>query len=54
MIINILTGLEKRMENFRETLNTEIKRNTSEIKNTINENKNTLNGINSRLEETGK
>lgn len=54
MIINILTGLEKRMENFRETPNTEIKSNTSEIKNTINENKNTLNGINSRLEETGK
>lgn len=54
MIINILTGLEKRVEDISEALNTDIKKNTSEMKSTINESKNTLNGINSRLEETGK
>lgn len=37
MIINILTGLEKRVENISETLNNEIKKNQSEMKNTINE-----------------
>ena len=51
MIIKILTGLEKRVEDISKTLNTEIKKKQSEIKNTINEIKNTLDGINSRLEE---
>ena len=37
MIIKILIGLEKRVEDISETLNTEIKKNQSEIKNTTNE-----------------
>jgi len=36
MIIKIVTGLENRMEDVNETLNTEIKNNI-EIKNSINE-----------------
>ena len=37
MIIKILTGLEKRVEDISETLNKEIKKkNQSEMKNTIN------------------
>jgi len=35
MVIKILTGFEKRVENISETLNTEIKKN--QMKNTINE-----------------
>ena len=34
MIIKILMGLEKRVEDFNEILNKEIKRNQSEMKNT--------------------
>ena len=51
MIIKILTGLEKRVEDISETLNKEIKNNISEMKNSINEIKNTLGGINGRLQE---
>ena len=42
MIINILTGLEKRVGDITETL-TETKR-TNQVNNTINEIKNTLDG----------
>jgi len=57
MIIKIVTGLEERVEDFSETLNTlnkeieNIKKNKSEMKNSVNEIKNTLEGINSRLKE---
>ena len=51
MIIKILTGLEKRVEDISEIPNKEIKKKQQEMKNTINEIKNTLDGINSRLEE---
>ena len=38
MIIKVLRGLEKSMEDISETLNYEIKKNNqSEMKNTINE-----------------
>ena len=55
MVIKILTGLEKRMEDPNKTLNKErenIKKNQSEMKNSITEIKNTQDGINSRLGET--
>ena len=42
MIIKILTGLEKRVEDISETLNKEIKKNKSEMEETKNETKNTL------------
>ena len=48
IIVKILTGLGKRIENMSDILNKEIKKNQSEM-NTINEIKNTLDGINSRL-----
>ena len=54
MIIRILTGLEKRMEDISETLSTEIKelkKNQSEMKNTTNEIGNRFDAMNSRLEE---
>ncbi|VFV33639.1 Hypothetical predicted protein, partial [Lynx pardinus] len=51
MIINILTGLQKRVENMSETLDKEIKNTISEIKNSITEIKNTIDRINSRLQE---
>jgi len=47
IIKKILTGLEERMENINETLDTEIK---NQIKNLISETKNILDGIN-RLSE---
>ena len=50
MVIKILTGLEKGMEDLRETPNKEtdnIKKNQSEMKNST-EIKNTLGGINGR------
>ena len=50
MITKILTGFEKRMEDFSETLKKVIKENQSEMKNTVIEIKNTTHGINSRLE----
>ena len=53
-IIKILTGLEKRVENLRETLNKEIdhtKKNQSDMNNSITEITNTLDGINNRLEK---
>ena len=37
MTIKIFTGLEKRVEDISETLNTEIKKNQSEIKNIVKE-----------------
>ena len=54
-IIRILTGLEKRIEDIRETLTTQIKelqKNQSEMK-TINEIGNRLDAGNSRLKEVG-
>ena len=48
--IKILIGLGERVEDIRETLKKNIKKNQS-MMNTINEIKNTLDGINSRLEE---
>ena len=53
MIIKILNGLEKRVEDISETLNKRDKK-EPKMKNTINETKNTLNGINSRPDETGE
>ena len=47
-IIKILTGFEKKVEEFSETLNKDIeniKKNQSETKYSINEIKNTLDGI---------
>lgn len=51
MITKILTGLEKRVEEMSETLNTKIRTNTAEIKGSINEIRYTLDKINSSLEE---
>ena len=44
MIIKILIGLEKRVEDISETLNKEIKKNQSEMKNTLSRIKNIVNG----------
>ena len=52
MIIRILPGLERRVEDMSETHNTEIKNNIAEIKGSINKIRNKLDGMNSRLEET--
>ena len=52
MIIEILTGLEERVENLSETLNHEVRNNQPDMKNTINEIKITLDVINSKLYET--
>ena len=41
----ILTGLEKRLEDMSETLNTEIRNNIVEIKDTINKMRNTNRGM---------
>jgi len=49
-IIILLTGLEKRVEDISETINTEIRSNKAEIKSSINKVRNTLDGMNSRLE----
>lgn len=51
IIIKILKGLEKRVEDISETLNKEIKNNISKMKNSISEIKNTIDGINSRLQK---
>lgn len=51
MIIKILTGLEKIVEDISESLNKEIKKNRSEMTNTVNEIKNIQDGINRRLQE---
>jgi len=51
MIINILTGLEKRVEDMSEILNTEIRNKIVEIKGSISEMRNMLDGMNSRLED---
>jgi len=51
MIIRIFTGLEKRVEDLRENLNTEIRNNIAEMKGSINEMRNTLDEMNIRLEE---
>ena len=50
MIIKILNGLEKTMEDINKTFNTEINKKQSEMKNTITEIENTLDGINGRRE----
>ena len=51
IIIKVLTGFEKKVEDISETLNTQIKKNQSEIKNRINEIQYTLDGIKSKLDE---
>ena len=51
MIIKILTGLEKRVEDIGEILHRDKKKKQSEMKNTVCEIKNTLDGMNSRLRE---
>ena len=48
-----MTGLEKRMENISETLNTD-KKEPIRFMNTINEMKDTLEGINSRSDKAEK
>ena len=50
MIIRILTGLEKSMEDMSETLNTEIKNNITETKSSTNKMKNMLHVLNSMKE----
>ena len=42
MVIRILTGLGKRVEDISETLNTEIRNNIAEIKGSINKMRNIL------------
>ena len=52
MVIKLLTGLEQRVEDMIETLNTDIRNNiVAEIKGSINEMRNMLNGMNNRLEK---
>lgn len=41
MIIRILTGVERRVEDIRETLNTEIRNTIAKIKGSINARRNT-------------
>ena len=50
IIIRILTGLEKRVEDISETFKAEIKNNIAEIKGSINNMTNTPDRIQSRLE----
>ena len=51
-IIKILSGLEKRVKDFRETLNKEVEnKNQSEIKNSTTKIKSILQEKSSRLEE---
>ena len=52
VIIRILTGLEKRVEDMSETLNTEIRSNRDKLFN--KQMRNTLNRMNGRLEEAGE
>ena len=52
MIVNILTGLEKRVYDLSETLKEETKENQLEIKNMIN--KNEIGIISGILEEAEK
>ena len=54
VIIRILTGLEKRVENISETINIEIRDNIAEVKGLINEMRNMLSGMNSSLEKQRK
>ena len=51
MTIKILAGLEKRVEDTSETINTEIRNNIAERKDSISKIRNMLDGMNSRLEE---
>ena len=50
MFIRVLTGLEKRVEDMCEILNTEMRNNITEIEVSVNEMRNTLDGMN-RMEE---
>lgn len=53
MVINILTGLEKRVQDLHEILNKDtenIKKNLPEMKNSITEIKNMVDGLSGRLE----
>ena len=50
IIIRIFTGLEKRVEDMNETLNTKIRTNIAKIKDTTSEMRNTIDGMNSRME----
>lgn len=52
MDIKILNGLEKKMDEFNENFNNNIKTNQSKVKNSVTKiEKNTLEAINSRLED---
>ena len=51
IVIRILTGFEKRVEDMSEILNTEIRNNKAATKGSINKMRNTLDVMNSRLEE---
>ena len=51
MIIRTLTGLEKRVEDKNETLNTEIRNNVAEIKGSVKKMRYMLDGMNSRMKE---
>ena len=52
MIIRILTGFEKKVEDMSETLKTKIRNNKAEIKGLINEIRNMVDGMSSRMEES--
>ena len=54
VIIRILTGLEKRVKDISQTIDTEIRNNTAEIKDSVNEMENILDRINNRLEGAGE
>ena len=45
MIIKILTGLEKRVEDISDILNKDIQNYILDMKNSMNETQNTINGI---------
>ena len=51
IIRRVTTGLEKRVEDMSETLNTEIRNKMAEIKGSINKIRNMIAGMNSRMEE---
>lgn len=51
MIIRILTGFEKRVEDLSKAISTDIRNNIAEIKGSISEMRSAVDGMNSRVEE---
>ena len=51
MIIKILIGIEKRVEDMSYSLNAEIKKNIAELKGSINKMNNMLDRMKSKMEE---